>query len=154
MLRLGARRTLPAELPAPAHEFWAAVRSLPAAQAQVVALHYVEDRSVDDIARVLDVAPGTVKTHLFRARRRAGGAARRRRRRRVMQTIDDRARDAARDLRVSVSRVPCTADGVRPRRRVDRPRRGCGRDGRWWCAWNGRCRARWRADVGDDGTVR
>jgi hypothetical protein len=69
MLRFGSRRTLPAELPAPAHEFWAAVRSLPPMQAHVIALHYVEDRSVYDIAELLGVAPGTVKTHLFRARR-------------------------------------------------------------------------------------
>jgi RNA polymerase sigma-70 factor (ECF subfamily) len=59
---------LPAALPEPAHEFWAAVRSLSPAQAQVVALHYVEDRSIDDIATVLGIAPGTVKTHLSRAR--------------------------------------------------------------------------------------
>jgi RNA polymerase sigma factor (sigma-70 family) len=69
MLRLGGRRTLPDELPLPAHEFWAAVRDLSTAQAQVVALHYVEDRSVDDIAAVLGITSGTVKTHLFRARR-------------------------------------------------------------------------------------
>jgi RNA polymerase sigma-70 factor (ECF subfamily) len=69
LLRFGGRRELPAELPPSAHEFWAAVRALPAGQAQVVALHYVEDRSVDDIAELLGVAPGTVKTQLFRARR-------------------------------------------------------------------------------------
>jgi RNA polymerase sigma-70 factor (ECF subfamily) len=69
LLRVRGRRVLPAELPAPAHDFWAAVRALPNAQAQVIALHYVEDRSVDDIADLLGVAPGTVKTHLFRARR-------------------------------------------------------------------------------------
>jgi RNA polymerase sigma-70 factor (ECF subfamily) len=68
MLRLGTRRTLPAELPPPAHEFWAAVRDLPRLQAQVVALRYVEDRSLDDIAQVLGIATGTVKSQLFRAR--------------------------------------------------------------------------------------
>jgi RNA polymerase sigma factor (sigma-70 family) len=69
LLRLGGRRVLPDELPAPSHEFWAAVRALPTMQAQVVALRYVEDRSVDEIAAVLDIAPGTVKSHLFRARK-------------------------------------------------------------------------------------
>lgn len=50
-------------------EFWAAVRSLPTRQAQVVALHYLEDLPVIEIARVLDCAEGTVKAHLHKARR-------------------------------------------------------------------------------------
>lgn len=58
-----------AEMDADASEFWAEVRRLPARQAQVVALHYVEDRSVDDIAATLGVSPASVKTHLQRARR-------------------------------------------------------------------------------------
>lgn len=66
---LGRERQLPAELPESSHEFWAAVRALPTKQAQVIALHYLEDRPVDDIADVLDVSPGTVKTHLHRGRR-------------------------------------------------------------------------------------
>ena len=68
LTRLGARRAVPAELPDDAAEFWRAVRSLPARQAQVVALHYVEDRSVADIAAICDIAEGTVKAHLFKAR--------------------------------------------------------------------------------------
>ena len=48
--------------------FWTAVRSLPRRQAQVVVLYYLEDLSVAEIADVLDVAPGTVKRHLFRGR--------------------------------------------------------------------------------------
>ncbi|MEM9519717.1 MAG: sigma-70 family RNA polymerase sigma factor [Actinomycetota bacterium] len=66
---LGRERRLPAELPEPSHEFWSAVRNLPAKQAQVIALHYLEDRPVDDIADILDLSPGTVKTHLHRGRR-------------------------------------------------------------------------------------
>jgi RNA polymerase sigma-70 factor (ECF subfamily) len=58
-----------AEMDTDAAEFWAEVRRLPARQAQVVALHYVEDRSVDDIAATLGVSPASVKTHLQRARR-------------------------------------------------------------------------------------
>lgn len=69
MARVGSRRTLPSELPAASADFWAAVRSLPRAQAIAVALHYGEDRSVADVAAVLGVAEGTVKTHLARARR-------------------------------------------------------------------------------------
>jgi DNA-directed RNA polymerase specialized sigma24 family protein len=34
----------------------------------VIALHYVDDRSVAEIAGLLDCTVGTVKTHLHRAR--------------------------------------------------------------------------------------
>jgi RNA polymerase sigma-70 factor (ECF subfamily) len=49
-------------------EFWEAVRSLPRRQSQVVALHYLEDLAIADIAEVLEMAPGTVKKHLHDAR--------------------------------------------------------------------------------------
>ena len=48
--------------------WWAAVRALPDRQRAVVALYYLEDRSVDDIANVLGVASGTVKASLSKAR--------------------------------------------------------------------------------------
>jgi len=48
--------------------FWAAVRSLPERQVACVALHYLEDRSVAEIADVLDCRPATVKVHLHRGR--------------------------------------------------------------------------------------
>jgi RNA polymerase sigma factor (sigma-70 family) len=48
--------------------FWAAVQSLPRRQAQAVTLFYLEDLSVDAVADILDVSPGTVKQHLSRAR--------------------------------------------------------------------------------------
>lgn len=57
------------EMNAEAAEFWAEVRRLPRRQAEAVALHYVEDRSVDDIAALLGVSAASVKTHLQRARR-------------------------------------------------------------------------------------
>lgn len=47
---------------------WRLVRRLPEQQRWAVALHYVEDRSVADIAEVLHCSQGTVKTHLSRAR--------------------------------------------------------------------------------------
>jgi RNA polymerase sigma-70 factor (ECF subfamily) len=50
-------------------EFWRAVRSLPRRQAQVVALYYLEDRAVAEVAEILDMAPGTVKKHLHDGRR-------------------------------------------------------------------------------------
>ena len=49
-------------------EFWRCVRRLPRRQAQCIALHYLEDRSPDDIAGILDIAPSTVRVHLHAAR--------------------------------------------------------------------------------------
>lgn len=66
--RLDAQRRLPAELPSEHDVFWRAVRSLPSKQAMAVALHYADDRSIDEIAVILGCSPGTVKTHLHRAR--------------------------------------------------------------------------------------
>lgn len=48
--------------------FWAAVRSLPERQLAAVALHYLEDQSVAEIAGVLACRPATVKVHLHRGR--------------------------------------------------------------------------------------
>jgi RNA polymerase sigma-70 factor, ECF subfamily len=56
------------ELPASQADFWRAVRSLPRRQAQVVALHYLEDLSVLEVARVLGCAEGTVKAQLHTGR--------------------------------------------------------------------------------------
>lgn len=57
------------------------LRGLPDRQRLVVVLHYVDDLSVDEIARVLGVASGTVKTLLWKARqtihRRVGEELRR-----------------------------------------------------------------------------
>jgi RNA polymerase sigma-70 factor (ECF subfamily) len=55
-------------LPADDHHFWRAVRALPRRQAQAIALHYLEDRSVADIAGILGCAEGTVKVHLHKGR--------------------------------------------------------------------------------------
>ena len=66
--RLALRRR-PATDPAPIdEEVWAAVRHLPARQAQVFALTYVDDLSLDQVGGVLQISPGTAKTHLQRAR--------------------------------------------------------------------------------------
>jgi len=68
-LRRLAGRPVPAiELDAPDDRFWVAVRRLPRRQAQTVALHYLEDRGVTDIASILGIAEGTVKSHLYRGR--------------------------------------------------------------------------------------
>jgi RNA polymerase sigma-70 factor, ECF subfamily len=49
-------------------ELWLLVRRLPEQQRWAVALHYVEDRTVADVAGILRCSEGTVKTHLSRAR--------------------------------------------------------------------------------------
>ena len=55
--------------PAPAdEEFWTALRTLSERQAQTLALRYLEDLPVADIAAVLGCAEGTVKVHLHRGR--------------------------------------------------------------------------------------
>jgi len=68
LARVAARRPEPAEIVVEDPEFWAAVRHLPRRQAQCVALRYLEDRSLADIASVLDIAEATVRVHLHRAR--------------------------------------------------------------------------------------
>lgn len=68
--RLGSRdawSTVPALEPG-AREVWDEVRALPRRQAQAIALYYVDDLSLDEIGGVLGCSPGTVKTHLHRAR--------------------------------------------------------------------------------------
>jgi RNA polymerase sigma-70 factor, ECF subfamily len=70
LARLAARRQ-PAVDPMPDDNagFWRAVRALPPRQAQAVALYYLEDLSLQQIATVLGCAEGTVKAHLAKARR-------------------------------------------------------------------------------------
>jgi RNA polymerase sigma-70 factor (ECF subfamily) len=69
----GLRRMLaqrPAGVPMPEEyeAFWTEVRRLPRRQAQAIALQYVYDLGVAEIAQTLGVAEGTVKSHLFRGR--------------------------------------------------------------------------------------
>jgi RNA polymerase sigma-70 factor (sigma-E family) len=69
LVRFAGRRQTPvAELDEQDAEYWRAVRSLPLRQAQVVALHYLFDLSVVDVAATLGIAEGTVKAHLHKAR--------------------------------------------------------------------------------------
>ena len=51
-----------------------ALKDLPRAQREVVALHYLLDMTVADVAVRLDIAEGTVKAHLHRARTTLRGA--------------------------------------------------------------------------------
>jgi RNA polymerase sigma-70 factor (ECF subfamily) len=68
VLRLQGLRPTPTPVDDATDAFWNAVRRLPRRQAQVVALHYGYDLSVDGVAETLGLAPGTVKVHLHRAR--------------------------------------------------------------------------------------
>ncbi len=68
LTRLGSHRQQVVELEIPDREFWAEVRRLPDQQAKAIALHYLEDRPVDEIAEILDCAPSTARVHLHRGR--------------------------------------------------------------------------------------
>jgi RNA polymerase sigma-70 factor (ECF subfamily) len=50
-----------------------AMRQLPLRDRAILTLHYQEGRKYEEIAAILDVPLGTVKTHLFRARERLKG---------------------------------------------------------------------------------
>lgn len=52
-------------------DVWRAVSELPKRQAQVIALVFLEDRTVADVAVILECSENTVRTHLGRARRSA-----------------------------------------------------------------------------------
>lgn len=65
--RLAQRRVVVAP-PPEVDDFWSLVRALPDRQAAAVALYYLEDLSISDIAAALDCAEGTAKAHLHKAR--------------------------------------------------------------------------------------
>ncbi len=74
LIRLGARSSRhPADDVIDVIEadaFWSAVRSLPAAMARVIALYYVDDLSIAEIACLTGRAEGTVRSQLHQARER------------------------------------------------------------------------------------
>jgi RNA polymerase sigma-70 factor (ECF subfamily) len=45
------------------------VARLPEEQREVVELYYYQEKSVEDVALMLDLPEGTIKSHLFRARK-------------------------------------------------------------------------------------
>lgn len=70
LARLAGQRHQPIpELDPEDDEFWQLVRQLPRRQAQAIALFYIEDRSVADIADILECSISTGKVHLFRGRK-------------------------------------------------------------------------------------
>jgi RNA polymerase sigma-70 factor (ECF subfamily) len=68
LLRLGTRRGDGPVLAEEHERFWAEVRRLPHRQAQAIALYYIYDLAVTEIATTLGCAEGTVKAHLARGR--------------------------------------------------------------------------------------
>ncbi len=57
----------PAVQPAPRTELAAALAGLPPEQREVVLLRFLDDMALDEIAQVLDVPTGTIKSRLHRA---------------------------------------------------------------------------------------
>lgn len=68
LLRVRPRRIAEPDLSPETAFYWDQVRALPARQAQVVALAYLEDRSTAEIADLLGITESTVRVHLARAR--------------------------------------------------------------------------------------
>lgn len=57
------------QLPEETEVFWDEVRRLPRRQAQAIALFYLEDRPVAEIAELLGCEESTARVHLMRGRR-------------------------------------------------------------------------------------
>jgi RNA polymerase sigma-70 factor (ECF subfamily) len=71
LARVALRRQEPLpELDVQDAEFWAQVRALPKRQAQAIALHYLEDRPITEVADILECSPSTAKVHLHKGRKR------------------------------------------------------------------------------------
>lgn len=66
--RMGPPQPVEPDLSAETSEVWSAVRRLPRRQRQAVALHYVAQLSMNEVADVMGCSTGTVKSHLHRAR--------------------------------------------------------------------------------------
>lgn len=70
LARIALDRQVPlAELDAEDAEFWGEVRALPKRQAQAIALHYLEDRPVAEVAAILGCTESTAKVHLHKGRK-------------------------------------------------------------------------------------
>jgi RNA polymerase sigma-70 factor (ECF subfamily) len=72
MARLRSRPAAETVLDDTDRELWRLVGELPKQQAAAIALHYVDDLSIEAIAVVLGCSTGAVKTHLARGRRALG----------------------------------------------------------------------------------
>ena len=68
IMRMAEPSTLPEPTAADDH-IWKAVAKLPGKQRAAIALHYLEDRPVEEIAEILDVSSATARVHLHRGRK-------------------------------------------------------------------------------------
>jgi RNA polymerase sigma factor (sigma-70 family) len=68
LLRMGGDTASLPPVAAEHEPLWAAVRSLPKNQRAAVALYVLEDRTIAEIADILDISPSTARVHLHRAR--------------------------------------------------------------------------------------
>jgi RNA polymerase sigma-70 factor, ECF subfamily len=56
----------------PEQELWSLVAELPDPYRQAIVLYHMEEKSYEEVAKMLDIPVGTVKTHLHRARKLLG----------------------------------------------------------------------------------
>jgi RNA polymerase sigma factor (sigma-70 family) len=68
VLRLGKPAPTLASARVEDEPVWAAVADLPKQQRAAVSLYFLEDKSIEDIADILDISPSTARVHLHRAR--------------------------------------------------------------------------------------
>ncbi|MFK8025320.1 MAG: RNA polymerase sigma factor [Ilumatobacter sp.] len=68
LLKFSKRRDDNAEVEVADDEVWSALRGLSRRQAEVLALVYVEDRPISEVAAILRLGEETVRTHLKRGR--------------------------------------------------------------------------------------
>ena len=107
LARVSARRQLDAP-PPEVDGFWALVRELPPQQAAAVALYYLHDLPIADLADALGCGEGTAKAHLYKARATLAARLDERRTRRSQgmnddfDALDDTARRAAQGLQAHV----------------------------------------------------
>ncbi len=73
LLRLAESPTLP-EPEVADGRVWQAVAQLPGNQRAAIALHYLEDRPIAEIASILEVSEATARVHLHRGRRALAAA--------------------------------------------------------------------------------
>ena len=66
--RIAEPSALP-EASAPDDHVWKAVGKLPGKQRAAIALYYLEDRPIEEIAEILEISSATARVHLHRGRR-------------------------------------------------------------------------------------
>lgn len=69
ILRIGHSRGYTPDIADQVTSVWDEVVRLPKRQAQVIALRFVDGRSIEEISRILECSENTTKTHLMRAKK-------------------------------------------------------------------------------------